>query len=202
MNNCKKTIGWADYTWNPVVGCTHNCSYCYAKEMNNRFKFIPDWNEPQMFPKRLIEPYKLKKPSTIFVGSMCDMMGEKVPDEWIKTVIRVCNDNPQHKFMWLTKNPKRYSDFDFPHNCWLGMTATTGTELNKADKKFMPYNDSFVSIEPLLGSFENTILPFDLVIVGAQTGRNPVVPKKEWIDSIKHENIFYKNNIKKYMEGL
>jgi len=44
----KKTkIGWCDSTLNPVVGCTFGCSYCYAKKLNDRFKFIEDWNRPQ-----------------------------------------------------------------------------------------------------------------------------------------------------------
>jgi len=41
----------------------------------------------------------------------------------------------------------------------------------------------------------------ELVIVGADTSPKPIVPKKKWIDSIKHDNIHYKNNIKKYLQG-
>jgi len=41
--------GWKlDFTWNPVIGCKHGCSYCYAKKLNDRFKFIENWNEPQL----------------------------------------------------------------------------------------------------------------------------------------------------------
>ena len=35
MNKTK--IEWCDYTWNPVTGCYHNCQYCYARRMANRF---------------------------------------------------------------------------------------------------------------------------------------------------------------------
>jgi DNA repair photolyase len=27
----KTQIEWCNYTWNPITGCLHNCSYCYAK---------------------------------------------------------------------------------------------------------------------------------------------------------------------------
>ena len=61
-------------------------------------------------------------------------------------------------------------------------------------------NRKYISIEPLLGSFENHDISFaDLIIVGVMTGINPVKPKREWIDSIKHHNIYYKENIRKYL---
>ena len=33
----KSKIEWCDHTWNPITGCRHNCSYCYAKRMTARF---------------------------------------------------------------------------------------------------------------------------------------------------------------------
>ena len=33
----KTKIEWCDYTWNPVTGCLHNCEYCYARWIANRF---------------------------------------------------------------------------------------------------------------------------------------------------------------------
>lgn len=35
MNKTK--IDWADYTWNPVTGCYHDCPYCYARKIATRF---------------------------------------------------------------------------------------------------------------------------------------------------------------------
>ena len=35
MNKTK--IEWCDSTWNPVTGCLHNCEYCYARGIANRF---------------------------------------------------------------------------------------------------------------------------------------------------------------------
>ncbi len=201
----KTKIEWADYTWNPVVGCTHNCWYCYAKELNNRFKFIPNWNEPQFFPERLTEPSRLRKQSKIFVGSMCDMMGEKVKYDWIQKVIYECILNPQHQFMWLTKNPTRYKQFIFPNNCWLGMTLT------KPSVNYWKFRDivkeknvkSFISIEPIIDSFKNMKLSdMDLVIVGAMTGKKAIETPKEWIQSVKHHNIFYKDSALKILEKL
>lgn len=35
MKNSK--IEWCDSTWSPVTGCYHNCEYCYARRIANRF---------------------------------------------------------------------------------------------------------------------------------------------------------------------
>jgi len=35
MNKTK--IDWCDMSWNPVTGCYHNCKYCYAKKIAERF---------------------------------------------------------------------------------------------------------------------------------------------------------------------
>lgn len=45
----KSRIEWCDYTWNPVTGCRHGCSYCYARRIADRFK-------PQACERPAIEP--------------------------------------------------------------------------------------------------------------------------------------------------
>lgn len=153
----KKTkIDWADATWNPITGCMHGCEYCYARRIAARFGSqqmpiftdYPVLNEPvrsvgigagkiQPYPfdftpafhrYRLDEPQKWKKPRTIFVCSMADLFGDWVPDEWIREVFKACEAAPQHRYLFLTKNPGRYSDLErasiMPHaeNLWFGAT--------------------------------------------------------------------------------
>jgi protein gp37 len=206
MNPCKKTIGWADYTWNPIVGCKRNCRYCYAKRMNDRFKWIPEWTEPVLFYERLGDPMYLKKTSVIFVGSMCDLFGDWIPDEWIKEVRNYCD--PPHKYMFLTKNPARYLEFNFPFNTMLGCTITHDSPKARYDMRIMKdlkenHYNTFVSIEPIFSGFKELSFDmFDLVIIGAQTGTKPVIPQLDWVTSIKHANIFYKKNIIKHFPEL
>lgn len=33
----KSNIEWCDYSWNPIVGCRHDCPYCYARVFAKRF---------------------------------------------------------------------------------------------------------------------------------------------------------------------
>lgn len=198
MNKTKIDWGIKDlYTWNPVIGCKHGCSYCYAKRINDRFHYISEWTAPVLFQHRLDEPWELKKPSTIFVGSMCDLFGEWVSTDWIKDVLSAVKHLPQHIFMFLTKNPWRYKDFQFTSNCRLGTTIESNADNRRVE--VMDTNcgiSMFLSIEPIIGSCEGLDLAcFEYVIVGAMTGPRAVKPKQEWLDSIKHSNIYWKPSI-------
>jgi protein gp37 len=161
MNKTK--IEWTDYTWNPVTGCLNGCEYCYAHKIGKRFKGT---FKPTFHPKRLLQPYKLKKPSKIFVCSMADLFGDWVSDDWISRVISTANNNRQHIFQFLTKNPKRYKEFTFSDNCWLGQTV-----VEKDDYRFIDNNNiKFVSFEPLLNNeIGNYRFPADWYIIGGLT---------------------------------
>ena len=200
MNKTK--IEWCDYTWNPVVGCKTGCHYCYAERMNKRFKWIKNWRIPEFFPERLYDPLD-KKGAKIFVGSMCDLFGGWIPSNWIQQIIDICCSAPQHEYMFLTKYPNRYNEFEFPENSWIGATVEQPDE--KGMERLYDMADietlakKFISIEPLLGEFAPLKLShFDLIIIGAMTGPGPIKPEKYWIESIRNHNIFLKENIKKY----
>ena len=83
---------------------------------------------PTLHRYRLDEPKKWEKPRTIFVCSMADLFGEWVPDAWIQEVFEACEAAPQHRYLFLTKNPGRYSGLTragiMPHgeNLWFGAT--------------------------------------------------------------------------------
>ena len=65
---------------------------------------------PTLHRYRLDQPSKWSEPRTIFVCSMADLFGKWVPDEWITEVFRACDAAPRHRYMFLTKNPKRYAE--------------------------------------------------------------------------------------------
>lgn len=220
----KKTkIDWADSTWNPVTGCLHGCEYCYARGIATRFGWHanePDINErvlyempvsggrkvpypfdfqPTFHQYRLGEPAAWTKPRTIFVCSMADLFGDWVPDEWIREVFEACGAAPQHRYMFLTKNPKRYAELRAkgirpPANSWIGTSATTDAEAKEqtfALSECWNVNANwFVSVEPILEPISSEALQ-DLgamhwVIIGAETGnsKNKVIPERKWVDEI------------------
>ena len=203
-------IDWCDASWNPVTGCLHGCTYCYARRIAERFgskmqqtsKYFPVLDEPvrctdtyeylremgisegaiQPYPfdfkptfhrYRLDEPKHWKKPRNIFVCSMADLMGEWVPDDWKQDVIKACEEAPQHRYLFLTKNPYGYMvwpskdrklEYEFMRqdNFWLGCSLTGAEDLTRYDGHYGRYLYAmrgnmipgrvhrFVSIEPIL----------------------------------------------------
>lgn len=211
----KTTIDWPNltHTINIGVGCKHGCPYCYARQLHNKrhkaylegaklpAQYALPFNEYQYFPERLLDMIKGSNPKTVFIGSMCDQLGAWVPNGNIDDILLYCSKAPQHTYMMLTKNPVRYLEFNFPNNVMIGATITKQSD---PGIKIMQHLSSrarpFLSLEPLLGSFDGVSFKgIELLIVGAMTGKNAVKPKKEWIDSIQHDNIHFKNNIKKYL---
>lgn len=135
--------GRRGYTWNPVVGCSHQCEWdmpegriiCYAKrqaESGALAKFYPNGFAAHYFhPQRLDEPRSLSEPSGIFVSSMGDLFGGQVDKGQIMQVVRAMRETPQHVYFVLTKNPARMrayvsqtsgTDDEMPRNVLLGIS--------------------------------------------------------------------------------
>jgi protein gp37 len=148
-------------------------------------------------PEELTAIEKRKKSSVIFVGSMYDIFGEWVPSDWIHWILDTANNCPQHTFLFLTKNPKRYLEFEnaMPENCWYGATVTM------PEAQMIWGSHSFVSIEPLLSDFGDGGFAEDTaaVIIGAMTGPGAVKPEKAWVENLIEKAgkrpLFIKNNL-------
>jgi len=186
---CPTKIDWAEFTWNPLVGCERRCEYCYVPSFQKR---IYKSNSVQFFENRLSgsrSPEARKKSTKIFVCSMADLFGPWVWNSTIQKVIDVAWKCPQHTFIFLTKFPQRYREFVFPINCWTGMTVT-GIE-NDLDSYYDALAESksikFVSYEPILGfsflppynsiHFREQKYRIDWVILGAMTGNSKFIAK-------------------------
>lgn len=159
-----------------------------------KVKPYPYYFDPTFHRYKLDEPQKWKKPRNIFVCSMADLFGDWVPDEWIEQVFEACDAAPWHRYMFLTKNPKRYVDLYAKNILPIGKRYWYGTTVTTPEQPFfysrVPEDNphTFVSIEPIMGSFGKTKDLPDWVIVGAETGnrKGKVEPRKEWIDEIAY----------------
>lgn len=157
--------------------------------------------EPTYHGYRMDTLDKLKMGNNIFVGAMSDVFGAWVPEKWILDILNVCEERPQHNYMFLTKNPERYLDLHrtgrLPEadNLWYGATVANSVQLARATHVFTELPDryhAFFSVEPIFEDvagtdiWEEAILQTDWIIIGAETGRrkNMVVPEMEWIRKI------------------
>lgn len=178
---------------------------------------------PTLHEYRLDE-YANKKGRIIFVGSMTDLFGDWVPDEWIEKVFTACDNAPQHIYLFLTKNPMRYDELAKKgilrkrDNMWYGTSITDEKSaiLSSMDVEILcvkGYN-TFASIEPLLEEISRTECDyiahcFKWVIIGAETGKrkDKVIPEKEWIRIIatvcknKHVPVSMKASLKDIWDG-
>jgi len=180
----KTAIAWCDFTWNPVWGCLHGCSFCYARGIAKRFgmqvagrdDFYPTWlraNFDRQMPKH---------PARIFVNSMSDPVFWK--PEWAAAIRERMAQHPEHLFLILTKGRQP--------NDWRAANVLFGsTAIDQAALTAMPADRNFVSIEPIFGPVDLAAMPADLqwVIVGAETGNRKarVVPDAEWIAQLRRQ---------------
>lgn len=122
-----------------------------GKKMPYPFDFDPTFHR-----YKLDEPQKWTKPRNIFVVSMGDLFGNWAPMDWKIEVLLACAKAPQHRYLFLTKNPIGYclcgtekhpvkdlpvssnADELYTDNMWLGVTYTgrerlPGTTFDPAD---------------------------------------------------------------------
>lgn len=194
-------IEWTERTWNPVTGCTkksEGCAHCYAEVMARRLKAMNNKKYINGFTitehsDDLLEPFKWKKASIIFVCSMGDLFHKDVSFEFIDKVFNVIRQTPQHTYQILTKRAERMNEYfkerSIPENAWIGVTVE-----NKNTKYRMDYirdlsaKVKFISCEPLLEDLGNLNLRgIDWIIVGGESGVQARPMKAEWAINIKKQ---------------
>ena len=202
MNKQDPGIEYMDYDCNIVTGCKHRemgiCRIedCWARRMAHRQRNNPKspyskWGfEPHFYPERLAEPLLKKESLIIGLSYMGDMWGDFIPAEWIEQTLDMCKQAHWHRFLLLTKNPKRFGEFEIPQNCWCG-TSIDGYDKANNDRSFDLWHSSmisrkFISLEPYTGYFPimSCLYTFNWLIVGGLTGKGATRPHKLSVDEI------------------
>jgi protein gp37 len=191
----KSAIEWTDATWNPVTGCTQvspGCAHCYAKTFAERWRGIPGHPYEQGFdlriwPDRLAQPAKWKRPRMIFVNSMSDLFHDDVPLDYIKRVFEAMCDADQHIYQVLTKRHERLAEvaheLSWPDHVWMGVSIENKRWVRRADYlREVPAAVRFISAEPLLGRLEGLDLDgIDWLIAGGESGHGYRPVDVNWV---------------------
>jgi protein gp37 len=223
MNNVKKSIGWADWTLNPIKGlCPMPCEYCYAKRFYQRgcnatFKDKTIRYDPSVFT----DLHKAKPGDRIFVGSTIELF-HPLTSMWNDEIINHCSLYKDLTFIFLTKCPQNLPK-EWPDNCWVGV-STTDFEMYGMAGIYLPdikAKVKFISYEPLLQritdkneQYNSEMMASDLmfaginwVIIGACTPfSKKTAPKMAWVKEIVGAankakiQVFLKNNLHKVFE--
>ena len=192
------SIEWALWSWNPVTGCRHSCSYCYARDIAERL--FPTKFDPTFHPDRLKAPHTQKVPKdaaqkiglkNVFCCSMADLFGGWVPQEWIEAVLTEVRAAPQWNFLFLTKYPQRLSQFEFPPNAWVGTTVDRQALVANAEAAFRNVHAAvkWLSCEPLLEPLHFTDLSlFQWLVIGGASKSNQTPefrPPRSWVNDLE-----------------
>lgn len=192
-----EAIDWAAWSWNPITGCLHDCDYCYARDIANSERmdeFYPDKFAPALRPHRLWVPTKARVPEesttaqrNVFVGSMADVFGKWVPKPWIEAILDVVEQCPDFNFLFLTKFPQRYREFEFPANAWLGTTVDKKGRIARAERTLGEVDspNKWLSVEPMYQEVElEHPEQYRMVVIGGATASTQTpafIPPWEWV---------------------
>lgn len=195
-------IEWTNAVWNPTTGCeeiSKECKFCYAELMTKRLKAMGKPKYQQGFDvfveheDALTEPYKWRKPRTIFVNSMSDLFHKDATLEFLKRTFTVMNETPKHTYQVLTKRHHELEEHSdqliWTDNIWMGVSVGSQIAVRRIEKLVeCGAKNKFLSIEPLIEELpELNLTGIDWAIVGGESGKvKGIRPmKKEWVLNVK-----------------
>lgn len=194
-------IEWTERTWNPVTGCnkvSEGCRHCYAEMMSRRLYSMGNQKyknnfRPTEHVEALLEPFKWKRPSKVFVCSMSDLFNEEISFDFVDRVIDVIKLTPLHTYQILTKRAERMADYfknrDVPVNAWIGVTVEDRTVMARIDSiRSINASVKFLSCEPLLQDLGKMNLNgINWIIVGGESGVSARPMKEQWVFNILNQ---------------
>lgn len=227
--------------WEGCTRVSPACDHCYAAERAQRFGNDHLWSGTlrRTSPANWRKPLKWNdearlsgKPRRVFCASLCDVFDNQAPPEWRADLWELIATTPHLTWMLLTKrigNVKsmipvmdstrpgyRPWNVKWPWpNVWIGATIANQAEADRDIPKLLatPAALRFVSMEPLLGSVDLTMLrcdgitninaltgghgvaipmrgrgvALDWVIVGGESGRDARPMHPEWARALRDQ---------------
>jgi protein gp37 len=168
-------IEWADYTFNPWIGCAKvspGCTNCYAeRQMDERLRRVrwgttgtrvrtspANWAKPLQWERQAAAAGERRR---VFCASLADVFEDMERlASWRIDLWHLIDITPHLDWMLLTKRPENIGGMlPIPHrNVWLGSSVERQQEadLRIAELLRCPAAVRFVSYEPALGPVDFT----------------------------------------------
>ena len=178
----------------PKVG--PGCDRCYAE----RWRGIPGHPYEQGFdlrlwPDRLTQPARWRKPRKVFVNSMSDLFHKDIPRAFIDRVFDAMEATDRHVYQVSAKRSSlmagyvrsRYAGKAVPRHIWLGVSVEDAAHTGRLSHlRQVPSEVRFVSFEPLLASVGDVDLGgIAWAIVGGESGPSARAMRREWAAQIR-----------------
>ena len=199
---CTLTDSPADYAterWNPTTGCGPGLPCwprCWARRFAMRLAGRAGYPKvgpfrPTCHPDRLDEPLRWRKPRTVAVSFMGDILHEQIQPAFVDLVLDRVRCCPQHIFLFLTKRPQG-AERDFRHwpiNAWLGVSVEDRPALHRVDTlRDCPAAHRWISIEPQIADVGDLDLTrIDWVVQGCESGPGRRPFDIEWARSVRDQ---------------
>lgn len=187
---------WVPWAWHPVTGCLYDCEYCDARDL--AMQRYQHGFEPTFYPGRLNATAVGQLPKTTFGAGnnyvltcpTADLFGQWVPKDVIEAVLDAVRQAPNWTFLFLTKNPQRLLEFEFPLNAWLGTSVEGQQQVDVAEAVFVKLQAivKWLVCEPLSAPLKFARLDlFQWLVIGgarksSRTGE--FVPPRQWVQDL------------------
>jgi protein gp37 len=122
---------------------------------------------------------------------MSDLFHAKVPIGFVRDVLAVVADTPQHTYQLLTKRSRRLRTLagrlDWPDNLWVGVSVEDEDAIYRVDDlRQVPAAIRFLSCEPLIGPLPRLDLTgIGWVIAGGESGPHHRPVDEAWVREIR-----------------
>ncbi|MDO5786054.1 MAG: DUF5131 family protein [Eubacteriales bacterium] len=142
---------YGDYAINIYTGCTHGCTYCYARDMAKRFGTADGWRDVK--PREgVVEAVKKQLIGMEGAGKLihlcftCDPYPAFVDTTPTREIIKEIKESGNHVQILTKSGETATRNFDLmDENDWFGIT------ISGADRKTEPYAaDTFINVAALM----------------------------------------------------
>ena len=183
IDEWRKGAKYWDHAWNPVIGCrkiSEGCRNCYAARLAERFPELQDV-DGGFSPHPAKHLHNPPKSGVVFVeiSGWLDRLDTRTPN--LILTRRVSR---------MVEHLSRYGW----RQALYGMTAENQARYDERISDFKTLSNQmprWLSAEPLIGKIDmlspyvsSADLPFDWVVVGAESGPNRRPCKLEWVELI------------------